>query len=409
MRIYKHLIFIHAVLLLSCGGKNSAQIWTDRPEFALYGEYFNAVQDQYKISVRYFEFPADELEKPGSIPDIIVGSWLKNASTGTSFKSLDDIFGAKRLSRSVFYPRLLSAGRIERKQHLLPVSFNIPALIFSKDKGQVLSNSFTIDFDEIKTLSKNYNIENGGIYTRMGFSPLWNENFLFIIAVMLDTSFREALPLEWDPQALNYSIDFIYNWTNEINTNNQAEEDFTFKYFFEPPEKLVQSGRILFSYLESSELFTLSETSRNSLGFRWIMEQNKVAITEDMVFLGIPRKAKSTKAAKAFIQWFFQPENQRLLLEYSRTNRISENVFGICDGFSALSAVTKQIFPRFYPELLECMPPSDFFMPPSILPVNWVILKKRVILPYLDEQGRKKNTGESSLEKQLSNWMRMHQ
>jgi hypothetical protein len=396
-----------AIILLSCGWNNNAQIWTDRPEFALYCEYFNAVQDQYKISVRYFEFPAEELGKSGSSPDIIVGSWLKNNSTGTNFKSLDDIFGAKKLSRSVFYPRLLAAGRIERKQHLLPVSFNIPALIFSKDKGQELSNSFTIDFDEIKTLSKSYNIETGGAYTRMGFSPLWNDNFLFISAFLLDTSFREALPLEWDSQALDYSMDFIYNWTNEINTNIQAEEDFTFKYFFEPPEKLVQSGRILFSYMESSDLFTLSETSRNNLGFRWIMEQNKLAITEDMIFLGIPKKAKSTKAAKAFIQWFFQPENQRLLLEYCRANRISENVFGICEGFSALNPVTRQIFPHFYPELLECMPPSDFLMPPSILPVNWAVLKERVILPYLDEQGRKRNTG-SSLEKQLSDWTRMH-
>jgi ABC-type glycerol-3-phosphate transport system substrate-binding protein len=408
MRIYKGAFLLLTVLLLSCGGNGRAQIWTDRPEFALYAEYFNSVQDKYKISVRYFEFPAEELGKSASAPDIIVGSWLKNTSTGTYFKSIDDIFGAKKLSRSVFYPRLLAVGRIELKQYLLPVSFNVPALIFSKDTEKELSNSFTIDFDEIKTLSKSYNIETRGAYTRMGFSPLWNDNFLFTTTVLLDASFREASPLEWDSDALNYSMDFICNWTNEINTNNQAEEDFTFKYFFEPPEKLVQSGRILFSYMESRDLFTLNETSRNTLGFRWIMEQNKVAITEDMIFLCIPKRAKSTRAAKAFIQWFFQTENQRLLLEYCRTNMISENVFGICDGFSALSPVTKQIFPRFYPELLECMPPSDFFMPPSVLPVNWAELKERVILPYLNEQGRKENAGENSLEKRLSDWMRMH-
>ena len=408
MRIYKCLFFLLAVLFASCGGNKVAQIWTDHPEFAFYGEYFNTVQNQYKITIRYFEFPAEELGKSNSAPDIIVGSWLKNTSTGIYFKSLDNIFGAKRLSRSVFYPSLLAVGRIDRNQYLLPVSFNIPALIFSKDRERELSNSFTIDFNEVKELSKSYNIENRGAYTRMGFSPLWNDNFLFTSAVLSGASFKEALPLEWDSEALDYSMNLIYRWTHEINTNNQAEEDFTFKYFFEPPEKLVQSGRILFSYMESRNLFTLNEANKNNIDFRWIMEDKRIPITEDMVLLGIPKKAKSIKAARAFIQWFFQAENQRLLLEYCRINRISENVFGVCDGFSALSPVTEQIFPRFYPELLGRMPPSEYFMPPNVLPTNWSIIKERVILPYLSEQARKGSNSENSLERQVSDWMRMH-
>ena len=396
------------LFLFSCSGNNIAQIWTDHPEFALYGEYFNTVQNKYKITVRYFEFPVEELGKNNSTPDLIVGSWLKNSSTGIHFKTLDNIFGAKKLSRSVFYQRLLSVGMIDRKQYLLPVSFNIPALIFSKDKEQELSNPFTIDFEEMKTLSRSYNIETRGAYSRMGFSPLWNDNFLFTTAVLLGASFKEALPLEWNSEALEYSMDFVYKWTHEINTNNQAEEDFTFKYFFEPPEKLILSGRIFFSYMESRELFSLSETSKNNLDFRWVMEQNNIPITEDMIFLGIPKKAKSTKAARAFIQWFFQAENQRLLLEYFRANRINENVFGICDGFSALSQVTEQIFPRFYPELLGRMPPYEYLTPANMLPGNWAVIKERVILPYLSEQARMGNTGENSLERQLSDWMRMH-
>jgi ABC-type glycerol-3-phosphate transport system substrate-binding protein len=396
------------VLLLSCNKDNTAQIWTDYPEFALYGEYFNTIQDKYKISVRYFEFPAEELKKSNITPDIIVGSWFKNNSTAAYFKALDNIFGAKKLSRSVFYPRFLAMGRIESKQYLLPVSFNIPALIFSKERENDLPNSFTIDFDEIKELGKNYNIETGGVYTRMGFSPLWNDNFLFTTAVLFGSSFRETLTLEWDSQALERSMEFIYNWTHEVNTDNQAEKDFTFKYFFEPPEKLIQSGRIFFSYMESKDIFTLSEASRKNIDFRWITEQESIPITEDMVFLGIPKKSKSTRAARAFIQWFFQIESQQMLLEFCRTNRISENFFGICGGFSALTPVTEQIFPRFYQELLGRMPPSEYFTPPDVLPANWVEIKNRVILPFLDEQARLGNTGGNSLEKRLSDWVRMH-
>jgi ABC-type glycerol-3-phosphate transport system substrate-binding protein len=395
--------------MISCTGNRTAQIWTDRGEFAFYGEYFNTVQNQYKVAVKYFQSPGAELAKSGSTPDIIVGSWLKNASTGTYYKSIDNFFGAKKLSRSVFYPRLLASGRIDRNQYLLPVSFNIPALIFSKDRERELSNQFTINFDEIKDLSGKFNIISREAYTRMGFSPLWSDRFLLTAAVLSGSSFMEALPLAWDAQALDSSMDFIYKWTNEINTNHQAEEDFAFKYFFEPPQKLIQSGRILFSYTESNAFFTLSQDSKNALDFRWVMEQNMIPITEDVVFLGIPKKGKAQRAARAFVQWFFRIENQRLLLEYSKANQINDTVFGICGGFSALSLVTEQIFPLFYPELLGRMPPPEFLIPPNVLPENWTLIKERVIFPYLHERARKESGDEIyPLENRLSDWIRMN-
>ena len=400
--------FLLAVLSLSCGGNKVALIWTDRPEFAFYGEYFNTAQNRYKVEVRFFEFPAAELEKSDTCPDIIIGSWLKNVSTGANFKSIDSFFGAKKLSRSIFYPRLLAYGRIDRNQYLLPVSFNAPALIFARNEED-FSNPFTIGFDEIKDLGKSYNVENRGIYTRMGFSPLWSDDFLFITADLLGASFREASPLAWDAAALDRSMKFVFDWTHEVNTNNQMEEDFRFKYFFEPPEKLIQSGRILFSYMESSALFTLDEDSRNNLDFRWIAEENIIPLTEGSVYLGIPKKGKSQKAAAAFIYWFFQVETQQKLLEDSRINRLNETVFGICSGFSALSPVTEEIFPRFYPDLLGRMPPSEYLTPANSLPVNWITLKERIVLPYLHDRARKElNSEVYPLERRVTDWMRVN-
>jgi len=414
MRHYSICLCLITVLFLSCNDNKIALIWTDHPEFAVYGDYFNTSQNQYKVTVKYYEFPSAELGRESRIksntcPDIVVGSWLKNTSTGANFRSLDYLFGANKLSRSIFYPRLLAVGRIDRNQYLLPVSFNVPALIFSKDKELEISNPFTIGFEEVKKLSGAYNVLNKGSYTRMGFSPMWDDNFLMVTAVLFDSSFREASPLAWDAAALNRSMDFVNDWTQQINTDNQAEEDFTFKYFVEPPEKLVQSGRILFSFMESSKLFTLSEESKNALDFRWIMEENKIPISEDAVFLGIPKRGKSPKAAKAFVQWFLKTENQRLLLEFSKSNRINETVFGICGGFSAIAAVTEQIFPRYYPSLLGRMPPSEFLAAPNILPRNWVVIKERVVLPYLHNRARIRQSEETqSLEKRLADWQRVN-
>ena len=396
------------MIFVSCKDSRNVQIWTDSAEFAFYGDLFNASQNQYKVSVRYIEYPAANLGQVNQ-PDIVAASWLKNASTGSIFKSLDNLFGANKLSRNVFNPKLLAIGRIDRNQYLLPVSFNIPALIFSDDTTHLMSNQFTVDFNEIKTLGRNFNVFARGAYTRMGFSPLWSDEFLHTAAVLSGTSFREADPLEWDSEALESAMVFINNWTNEINTNNQADEEFTFKYFYESPQRLVQSRRILFSFIKSNDLFKLGEDIKNNLDFRWIMEQDRIPVMEDSVYLGIPKRAKALKGARAFILWFFKIESQRIMLEYSRTNRINENTFGICGGFSALSPVTEQIYPLFYPELLGRMPPSDNLVLPNVLPSNWAIIKQRVILPYLNERARKDNAdGITSLEKRLSDWIRMN-
>ena len=413
--IHKYLkasVFFLIVILCSCDIDNTAIIWTDRPEFALYGEFFNTVQNQYKVSVRYVDSPGAELFSAAgknNIPDIVVASWLKSSSMGTTFKSLNNLFGAKSLSRNIFYPRLLAIGRVDRTQYLLPVSFNIPALVFSRDRENEISNQFTIDFDEIKKLSEPFNMQSRGAFTRMGFSPIWNDNFLFTAAILTGASFRDASPLEWDAAALESSMVFINNWTNNINTGIQADDDFTYKYFIEPPERLIQSGRILFTYMESSDLFRLSDESKNHLDFRWIMEQERIPVTEDSVYLGIPKRAKSGQAARAFIQWFFRVESQRRLLEYSKTYRINENTFGICGGFSALSPVTEQVYPLFYPELLGRMPPSEYFTLPDILPGSWVSIKERVILPYLHERVRSESAADIyPLERRLTDWMRVN-
>jgi len=408
MRYLRIILFLLSVLFISCKESNTAIIWTDHPELALYGELFNTVQSQYKVSVRYIEFPGID---PGisPAPDLVVASWLKNSKMDSTYNSLNNLFGSKYLSRDIFYPKLLAMGRIDRYQYLLPVSFNIPALVFSKERESELSNQFTINFDEIKRISRQFNTMNRGSYTRMGFSPLWNDHFLLTAALIYGAAFREDSPLSWDSIALERSMIFINNWTNEINSGIQAENDFTFKYFVEPPERLIQSGRIFFSFMESSDLFTLNEDIKKNLDFRWIMEQEMLPVIENSVYLGIPKKAKAKKAAEAFILWFYDVDNQRQLLEYSRNYRVNESIFGICGGFSALTQVTEQVYPIYYPELLGRMPPSENFSLQNILPPVWIEIKERVVLPYLHERARNENTeAVYPLERRLSDWSRLN-
>jgi len=412
-----------ALVCLSCGANNIAVLWSDRPEFAFYGEYFNAAQNQYKIETFYYDYPALKLagvfsegknrvsgaagSKRGA-PDIVAGSWLKSAETRVYFRPINRYFNDGSLQKEDFYSRLLAMGNIDGKQYLLPVSFNAPMVIFASDKGG-LSNPFTIDFGEMKKTGKSYNAETNGVYTRMGFSPVWDDNFLFIAATLFNASFREAEPLAWDAIALERAMDFIYEWINEANSGIQAVDDFTFKYYYAPPAKLALSGRILFAYTDSDDFFTLAEDQRNRLDFRWLAERNIIPLNERSVYLGLAKKGRSPKAAEAFLLWFFNPETQRGILERSGRMRMQETSFGVAGGFSAMRPVTEQVFPHFYPDLLRHMPPQDFLSPPNILPSNWIDLKERVILPYLHDRARQSNSNDiTPLEKRLADWKRVN-
>jgi hypothetical protein len=289
------------------------------------------------------------------------------------------------------------------------VAFNIPTLIFARDKGELLSSPFTLTLPEIKALGKAYNIETNGVYSRMGFSPSWDDDFLFVSAVLAGASFREASPLTWDNDALERSLAYVESWIREANTGIQAEDDFSFKYFYDPPAKLVSSGRVLFFYMSSSNLFTLSQEQGANLDFRWIAGEDTIPISEDMVYYGIYRHSRAQKAAEAFTLWYFREETQRLFLEEGKNKRLLETRFGIANGFSALRIVTEQVFPQFYPILLGHMPPGSFLSPPNILPRNWTAMKERVILPYLHDRIRAANRGDiRSLDRRLSDWSRLN-
>jgi ABC-type glycerol-3-phosphate transport system substrate-binding protein len=422
--IYRILIALAALSGISCGKNNIAILWSDRPEFAFYAEYFNAAQNQYKAETRYYDYPALELAdvfsgrktnasgKTGTkrdAPDIVAGSWLKSASTRMYFRQLNGYFNDKTLDKEAFYSRLLSMGNIDGKQYLLPVSFNAPMVIIALDRAERLSNPFTIDFNEMKKLGKSYNAETRGVYTRMGFSPIWDDNFLLAAATLLNASFREAEPLAWDTLALERAMDFIYEWINEANSSIQAVDDFTFKYYYNPPEKLALSGRILLAYMDSDGFFTLADDQRNRLDFRWLAERETIPLNERSVYLGLVKNGRSTEAAEAFLRWFFNPETQKGMLEKSARMRMRETSFGVAGGFSAMRQVTEQVFPQFYPDLLRHMPPQDFLSPPNILPSNWIDLKERVILPYLHDRARQPDKNDIiPLERRLADWQMLN-
>lgn len=367
------------------GNDSIARIWTNQSEFVSYVELFNSSQDQYRIVVEYQENPAEALIQTRENPDLVVGPWLKGEKARAKIIPVEYLFNEMRINSLLFYKPLLDLGAIKNRQYLLPVSFNLPSVLFAPEYSSMMENDYSISLETIQSLSRNYNTREDDQYSRMGFSPRWNREFLFLATQMLGCRFEEGSHhLTWDDKQLPASIEYLRNWSRSINTNTRAEDDFQFKYLYDPPYRLVTSGRSLFSYISSDDLLKMPPDKLHNIDFRWLMNDNVIPVRDDIVYMGICRKARNLPAVEAFLIWFFSEETQRKLLERSRDMGIFDQSFGISGGFSSLREVNERAFPLFYPILFGHLPPTDALSVPRILPNDWYKVKEEVILPFLE-------------------------
>ena len=401
-------VFVCSLLSACKNAEDSiAVIWTDRIEFISYCEAFNSAQSRYRITVSYKENPADALMDASEQPDIVIGPWLRGDATRVKFSKLGGLLSQKKINPDIFYPLLFELGNSNGSQYLLPVSFNLPTIIFSASQKNIVKTNFTLSLEEMRELAAAYNKKNGSEYTKMGFSPRWDTDFLYVTAQGLDVSFEETQNLfSWNDKMLQELITDTRRWSQEVNTSAAAEDEFKFKYLYDPPYTLITNGRCLFWYLPSDVLFSLNNERLKSLDYRWMNYNGKTPIQDEIIYAGICKKAKNTAAAQAFLLWFFNEESQKELLARSQTDNMIAPSFGLAGGFSSLKNVTENIFPVYYPLLLKHLPQTDDFSAPHILPHNWLQLKREIIFPYLRDQTRMLSADEKllSLNRRISDW-----
>ena len=401
-------VFVCSLLSACKNAEDSiAVIWTDRIEFISYCEAFNSAQSRYRITVSYKENPADALMDASEQPDIVIGPWLRGDATRVKFSKLGGLLSQKKINPDIFYPLLFELGNSNGSQYLLPVSFNLPTIIFSASQKNIVKTNFTLSLEEMRELATAYNKKNGSEYTKMGFSPRWDTDFLYVTAQGLDVSFEETQNLfSWNDKMLQELVTDTRRWSQEVNTNAAAEDEFKFKYLYDPPYTLITNGRCLFWYLPSDVLFSLNNERLKSLDYRWMNYNGKTPIQDEIIYAGICKKAKNTAAAQAFLLWFFNEESQKNLLARSQTDNMIAPSFGLAGGFSSLKNVTENIFPVYYPLLLKHLPQTDDFSAPHILPHNWLQLKREIIFPYLRDQTRMLSADEKllSLNRRISDW-----
>jgi len=388
--------------------ENIADLWTDVPELALYVAEFNISQSKYKIHVSQVENLPSAVHRSQTKPALVVGRYLKSMVLRPYLQQLDYLFSELQLSERIFYPSLFSTGRMEDKQFLLPVSFNLPMMIFARSDDENRLNNFIIAMEELETRGKEFDAQRGSTYTSMGFSPRWNPEFMMALLQLQGADFREGDPFRWNRLALDPVIANLRAWITASHGSAAIEDDFQFRYLYIPDYKAIQEKRIRFAWMNSARYFALSAEHRSNLSFRWLGQGTNIRVEDDMVYAAIIRSAKGKDAAEAFIKWFYREDTQQRLLEDSRLSRMMEYSFGIAGGFSAIRSVNEKLFAEYYPELLGRLPPQDYLQATGSLPSYWPAVKREVLLPFLLTATSENSPQDlfGSLDAQLRTWLK---
>lgn len=405
------LLAIQAIISFSCTQQqNPLIIWTDQEEFASYTELFNASHG-VKAVVVYKKEPSRSLPpaKDEQPPDIVIASWLKNSATRKNFSPLDYMFGEQKITKEAFYEELLDYGEINGAQYLLPVNFNIPAMVLSKENDAVLDDDHIISIGALKRKSEEFNKKaQNGSFTAMGYAPSWDSDFAYQLSKLQGAQYQEhGTTFSWNSEALQLSVDYLQNWTSSCNTSTETEQNFQFKYLYIPKYQQVASGHCLFAYMSSKDFFSLGEGLAENLSFRWLSDGKKIMVEDDIVMLGLYRHAKDSQKAEQFIEWLFKEDTQRHMLERARDMKLATVQFGIAGGFSSIKNVNTSIFPSCYRMLLSNLPAEEYLYIDGMLPARWPQFKERLVLPYLAESmATSSKESPQSLEERLAAWNR---
>lgn len=400
-------ILVITLLVFSlCGcmmfSNQNVKLLTHNPEILAYVEVFNASQDTYSVEVIYSSEPDKVLMGKGEPVDIIIGEWLACPSSMKNCESLNSLFKNNRVNPDSFYPELLHLGMLEKEQKVLPLNFSLSCIIYDKKAETIVFSDIYIYLENLKTSSLKYNTARNNRLLRMGFSPFWNDEFIYLTAILFGTNFRRGIDeyVTWNADALVKTTTFLKNWVNEIPGSYSAEKIFSKKYLNAPPYQLIKEKQILYFYLNSRDLYKIPQEKFEYLDFRWLSHENKTVVNDDILFIGIPRKSRNKKGGKTFISWIFNPAIQDKLLEINHFKKL-DRIFGLAGCFSSLKEVNITSLPRHYPLFVNHIPLSDSLIFPGNFPDDWQRNKTENIKTWLKEAITIENF-EKKLEDQLN-------
>jgi ABC-type glycerol-3-phosphate transport system substrate-binding protein len=355
------------------------------------------------VEVGWRDSPAQAV-RDGETADVVIGDSLALADIMDRLDPLADIIKPGRIDPAGFYPGLLAMGSRDNRPLLLPLAFDLPAVVMERRATTGELPAMMLPLATMRTMAAAFTSQGkGGGLATVGFPPLWDPEFILLVARLFGARPRAGRPASftWDPEPLAQAVEFTRSWVARDNGGATSELAFIRRNLTQQPwDRLLASRKILFVVVPFTEYAALPEEKRRDLEFRWLSRDDRVPVLDDVIFAGVPRSARNKRGARAFLDWLAQPATQRSLLEANRSRRLG--VFGVFGGFSALESLNEKELPQQHPLLLGHVPPEGSLAFPEPLPAGWDSASADVILPWLAKAAAGEATG--TLEGAVEAW-----
>ncbi len=397
LTVVRCLVVLGLLLLVSCdqSATRVSTLWTNVPEMASYVEKFNASQRDWQILVEYKADPAGLLTSPGKKPDLVVARGLASSSVKDGLVPLDFLFDGGNLAKTSFYKGILDAGQQGDRFKLLPVSFDLPVLIFLK-KAMPDLPGFSLDLQTLKDLNSKFPVDpNQKPPRKVAFSPRWQSLSLTLLQLQ-GSSFREGFQgtLAWDSEKLAQGLAVLQAWPSP---GWDQGTEFQRKYLQTDLVPPLVAGRVQFFSSTLSSFLARPWDERKDLDFRFIDQGGLVAATDSTVWTGIPSSSLTRGAAERFLAWFYRAETQKTLILKARTE--DARAFGLAKGLSALVTPNAQALAEVWPEMAGRLPGPEQISFWGDLPVDWAVLKSSVLRPWLETPSATETSLKAAIEK----------
>jgi len=370
-------------LNLGCSGHRDMKLLTDRAELALAAEIYNVENDGARITLSYTESISAEKIRFEN-PDVIIG---KNLS------SIDVTYLLRRMKHVYPVYETLQDSQ-EGRTHLIPLSFELPLIMGRSETMSKLPDPILVRADELREASRAFSVlSKDGRLLRLAFSPSWNQDFLLDV---LATKNPEPFSVDMesiDEESINQTVMDIRDWIIEGAGDIESDIQFSNRYRYIPDEVSVLNGRILFARTDFEYWNSLPDVINRELDIRYFGGKRSIPVVS-VVRAGIPKRAKSVRAAEDFIEWLMLPSTQSQLMKSWESAGIT--VFGFLGGLSSLQEVNQTVMAQHFPRIKT--PESQFFLAPRYLPIRWARTRGEVIIPWLETAIRSPRTELSLLD-----------
>ena len=369
----RKMLFLPLIaLLFSCSDKGYSllTVLTDQKDMILISEYYNSIQNKSRIRLIYDDYISLE-DILTHEPDLVIGKDLNNPLFYERFLPLTPPEG--------IYPVLTGVKDEKGRTGLLPLAFDMPLIVYSRDQRDI---PFMMTGDDLKVEGSERNREEESRFTHMGFSPLWEGKFLYWYMKSLNISFYKDGEFQYDQDRLDEGINAIRAWVDDENGGMEKEKAFSDKYRYIPDYKLLEKGVIDFSAMTFSEYSALPGKETARLTYSWFGDGEHIS-PADCLYGGIVSESENEEASREFLYWLLSEEGQIELIHYKG---VVSPGFALFDRFSSLERINRLFLPQTFSDKLG----GRIFMseqlgPPLLEPENWSAVKKDVIFPWMEE------------------------